>query len=89
MNQDWLIHRKAEKHTEKMVQRAPHQTLPGRIGTGILDFFVKIPNLSSVTGVWSGAYIEKGIEIGLWVVFLANPNQIKYIRKKLKTHTNN
>lgn len=32
-----------------------YHTLPGRIGTGILYFSVKIPNLSSVTGVLSGA----------------------------------
>jgi hypothetical protein len=32
-----------------------YHTLPGRIGTGILYFSVKIPNLSSVTGVLRGA----------------------------------
>lgn len=31
------------------------QTVPGRMGTGILELFVNIPNLSSVTGVLSGA----------------------------------
>lgn len=51
LNQNYLRHKKPEKETEKTVQRAPPHTLPGRIGTGILDFFVKIPNLSSVTGV--------------------------------------
>jgi len=54
-----LIQGKVEKDTEKDDPLPPRWTLPGRIGTGILYFFVKIPNLSSVTGVLSGAYIKK------------------------------
>lgn len=50
------IHGEVQKDTEEADSLLPHSTLPGRIGTGILDVSVKIPNLSSVTGVLSGAY---------------------------------
>lgn len=67
-----MIHGEVEKDTEEVDSLLPHQTLPGRIGTGILDFSVKIPNLSSVTGVLSGAYKNKTEEVESYV-FLAYP----------------